>query len=344
MNIFNYINKKGSLKEMSDEEFDIFLPEFTTNVVNYGFDNLLKYYTQTLKDIHDDWKNLKKKEIKQDNIASTCIVGMAIIRNFMLHIYDVKNYKNKCIRDCWNYDSVSKAIRMNRKTHQTPYISEIIRQIGFTSGMSKITIYRPILTKRIVNYYNAKEVLDVCVGWGGRMLGACCIPGVYYTGIEPYSITFEKLKDMKNSLYIENVSLYNDTAENVLPSLNKKYDLALTSPPYYNLEIYSNEDTQSHHYGTYNNWIKHFLEPVIKGVLNKLLDNGKSAWSVKNFKTDKTYKLLDDVIRIHEEYGWYKTDKEFSVGNSIRPGMNHDKNGEKRKGQEITYIFEKRQV
>ena len=120
---------------------------------------------------------------------------------------------------------------------------------------------------------------------------------------------------MKNSLYIENVSLYNDTAENVLPSLDKKYDLALTSPPYYNLEIYSNEDTQSHHYGTYNNWIKHFLEPVIKGVLNKLLDNGKSAWSVKNFKTDKTYKLLDDVIRIHEEYGWYKTDKEFSVGN-----------------------------
>ena len=131
----------------------------------------------------------------------------------------------------------------------TPYVSEIIRQVGFVSGTSKVTIYRPLLTKRIVERFNSKHVLDVCVGWGGRMLGSVCVDGVSYTGIEPFSKTYEGLEQMKSELELtdEQVTLHNDRAETILPELEQKYDLALTSPPYYNLEIYTDEETQSHH-------------------------------------------------------------------------------------------------
>ena len=74
--------------------------------------------------------------------------------------------------------------------------------------------------------------------------------------------------------------------------LKKEYDLAITSPPYYNLELYSDETTQSHHYGSYEDWIDKFLKPVVHGVLDKLVEGGKSCWSVKNFKTDKAANVV----------------------------------------------------
>lgn len=341
MDIFKYINQKSAFRNMSDDEFQTFLPDFTKALCNFGFDNMIQFYNSTLKDIHHDWQNLVEKKVDQNYISATSVVGTSIIKTYMTHLYDVQNHKGMSIRKAWKYDSLMKAIQVNRKTHETPYASEIIRQLGFTCGMSKVTVYRPLLTKRIVQYFGANEVLDVCVGWGGRMLGACCVDGCHYTGIEPHSITHAKLVHMKKDLDLTTATLHHGTAENILPSLERKYDLALTSPPYYNLEIYSDENTQSHHYGSYKQWVQAFLKPVILAVLSKLVDGGKSLWSVKNIKTDKAYGLLDDVIQIHRDAGWEKNEVEFYVGNSIRPGLNLDNNGNARKGQEVTYVFQK---
>ena len=115
--------------------------------------------------------------------------------------------------------------------------------------------------------------------------------------------------------------------------------LTCTSPPYYNLEIYSDECTQSHHYGTYDEWYNQFLKPVVYGVLERLIDGGKSCWSVKNFKTNKNYNLYDDIVKLHKEKGWEQMiDTEFYVGNCLRPGLK-DVNGKSMKSQEVTYVF-----
>ena len=322
---------------MSDIEFEIFLPLFCEKLVEFGFDTLLCEYNDKLTNIITDWNNLKKKNIIENNINSTSVTGMNIIKKNMPHIYEVKNYKGKSISNGWNIINLKKAVRINRKSHNTPYFSEIVRQLGFTSGTSKITIYRPLLTKRIVEYFNSKNVLDVCIGWGGRMLGSSCVEGVTYTGIEPYSKTFNGLRKIKNELNLQNVILYKNTAENIIPTLTRQYDLALTSPPYYNMEIYTEEDTQSHKYGSYSEWVKKFLKPVVYGVLDKLVDNGKSCWAIKNIKTDKKYNLYDDVVKLHNDKGWKKMDVEFYVGNCIRPGSKTNK-----KGKEITYVFKKK--
>ena len=338
--IYTILNKRNILKEMSDEDFEAFLPEFAHLLHAYTFERLLADYNSNLPEVSKDWNNLKKKKVEQNNISSTSTVGTNIIKRYMPHIYEVRNYKNVCLSEKWTLENVKKVIRVNRKTHSTPYVSEIIRQLGFMAGTSKVTIYRPLLTKRIVQYFNAKNVLDVCVGWGGRMLGSVCNEGVSYTGIEPFSNTFNGLVDIKNELHLsdERVKLYNDTAENVLPTLEQCYDLALTSPPYYNLELYSDESTQSHHYGTYEQWVQGFLRPVVNGVLDKLVFGGRSCWSVKNFKTDKAYNLYDDVVKIHAERGWKQSNEEFFVGNCVRPGLK-DKDGNSKKSKEITYIF-----
>ena len=338
MSIYDYLNQRNLNKTMSDEQFEAILTQLVFDMYNYGFSGIVDNYNSGIKSIIQDWDNLKKKKVDINYINSTSTTGLCIIKRHMPHIYDVKNFKGKCVRDLWTEDNIKKVLILNRKTHSTPYVSEIIRQLGFMAGTSKVTIYRPLLTKRIVEYFNSKNVLDVCVGWGGRMLGAASVPGVKYTGIEPFSKTFNGLEAIRQELSLENVTLYNDTAEHILPLLEEKYDLALTSPPYYNLEIYSDEDSQSHHYGSYENWYENFLKPVVYGVLERLTDDGYSCWSVKNFKTDKQYNLYDDIVKLHREKGWEKIEVEFYVGNCLRPGLK-DKNGKAKKSREITYAF-----
>ena len=334
MDIYEIVNVRNSLRNISDEDFEKFLPGFCDRLVLYGFDNFIQTYNDGLQGNIKDWENLKNKQIEKDWINSTSIVGMNIIKRNMPHIYEVCNHKGLNIKQMWDKTHLEKALRTNRKSHSTPYVTEIVRQLGFTAGTSKVTIYRPLLTKRIVEQLNGKNVLDVCIGWGGRMLGSACLDDVKYTGIEPFSKTYQGLDNIKKELQLDNVTLYNDVAENVLPNLKKEYDLALTSPPYYNLELYSDETTQSHHYGSYEDWIDKFLKPVVHGVLDKLVDTGYSCWSVKNFKTDKSYNLYDDVVKLHKEKGWKKIDREFYVGNCIRPGLD-------KQGKEITYVFVK---
>lgn len=337
--IYNYLNKPKHNETLSEEDFKLILPSLVDNLLHYGFNKIVNDYNhQYLSDIKSDWLKLKSYTIETNNINAQSTIGLSIIKKYMTHIYDVKNYKGKSISLLWTKENIEKALKVNRQSHSTPYVSEIIRQIGFIAGTSKVTIYRPLLTKRIVDYFGAKEVLDVCVGWGGRMLGSVCIDGVNYTGIEPCSKTYNSLQKIKDNLGLDGVTLYKDVAENVLPTLERKYDLAITSPPYYNLEIYSDEDTQSHQYGSYKKWYDLFLQPVVYGVLSKLKDGGKSCWSVKNFKTDNQYNLYDDIVKLHKEQGWEQIDLEFFVGNSVRPGSK-DKDGKSKKSKEITYVF-----
>ena len=354
INIYDYLNIRDKFQAMKDDDFDKLKGPLSQALVDYTFEQLLKDYTDGLTPSLDDWANLKKKQIDKDFISSTSVVGTNIIKRNMPHLYEVQNHKGKSIVTSWTQEVLEKVLVTNRKSHSTPYVSEIIRQVGFVSGTSKVTIYRPLLTKRIVERFNSKHVLDVCVGWGGRMLGSVCVDGVSYTGIEPFSKTYEGLEQMKSDLELsdEQVTLHNECAETILPQLERKYDLALTSPPYYNLEIYTDEDTQSHHYGTYEGWVDNFLRPVIEGVLDKLVEGGKSCWSVKNFKTDGKYNLYDDVVRIHKENGWIPMQEEdsngaiqnveFYVGNCLRPGLK-DKDGNSKKSKEITYVFIKEQ-
>lgn len=339
--IYDYLNKPKYNRKLSEDDFQSILPALVNNLFHYGFQQIIKDYNKTfLSTVEKDWKKLRNYTIETNNISAQSTTGLAIIKYYMTHIYDVKNYKGKCISNLWTMENIEKVLKVNRKTHSTPYVSEIVRQLGFMAGTSKVTIYRPLLTKRIIEYFHAKEVLDVCVGWGGRMLGAACIDGVNYTGIEPCSKTYNGLNNMRETLRLDNVTLYHDVAENIVPTLQRKYDIAITSPPYYNLEIYSDEASQSHQYGSYAEWYESFLKPVVHGVLDKLKVGGKSCWSVKNFKTDKTYHLYDDIVKLHKEKGWEKLDIEFYVGNSVRPGLK-DKNGDPRKSKELTYVFHK---
>ena len=51
-------------------------------------------------------------------------------------------------------------MRWNRKSHSTPYLSEIKRGIYFNFGLPKSTMYRPQMAKMIVTDLNG-ELVDL---------------------------------------------------------------------------------------------------------------------------------------------------------------------------------------
>ena len=319
-------------EHITKERYDEVIPLIIDEFLKAGFLETVKYFQKQIETIKE-YESLKKDNIDPNKItAQKTSKSNTIIRKYMPHIYEVEDYKGNNILKLWTEEKLIKAFKSLDKPNCTVNSSftEIIRAIKF----NPVTIYSPIMTKSIVKELECKTVFDPCIGWGGRIIGTTCLGNDYhYTGCEPFTKTFAGLETLVKDLKIENqVKLYNSPVENILDQLNeKRFDMCLTSPPYFDLEVYSHEETQSiNNYKTYEEWINGFIRPIIEFVCKNV--DKYSCWSVKNIKTDKKYNLLDDVIKIHEMNGW-KLDRQFSIKKNTK--KNKTTNGD------VTYVFVK---
>jgi DNA modification methylase len=131
----------------------------------------------------------------------------------------------------------------------------------------------------------------------------------------------------------KSVTLIHDDALNMLAYDLPKVDLVLTSPPYYNLEIYSHETTQSiTNHSTYSSWSQHFYRPLIHLCLQHLTENGVSCWNVGKMGSDD---MWADLEKYHTELGYNKC-QEFGIVSSKRQAIN--KTGSE-KSQDTTAVY-----
>ncbi|MEK9767300.1 MAG: hypothetical protein VW683_00150 [Betaproteobacteria bacterium] len=312
--IYSILNVRYSTRNMSDDEFEQLLPLLAIQLTEVDY-----HYAYDSSTLHKDWHNLLKEHVHGNTISSTKRVGMKLCEHFFPNFFEIKS-KGKSFEELWKIPTVhEKILRWNRKSHSTPYLSELRRGVYFTQGLTKSTMYRPLIAKAIVQFYNAHSVLDPCAGWGGRMLGSVAA-GAMYVGFEPNKKTYDNLCQLAKFLNIETqVKLYNAPFEDIESYLGKpksQFDLVLTSPPYFNLEIYSDDNTQSYNrYTTYQEWVDGFLKPSIECGIQYLNTGGHSCWNVA--KISKTKNLVQDVLNIHEQNNFI-TDQHFSIVSSKR--------------------------
>ena len=231
--------------------------------------------------------------------------GMKLLEHFNPHFWETEGVTGDSIAKLWtDVDVRQKAVERTMKHYTKIYKSEIRRNLAFYSKAPLPTMYRPILTKALVEKLGSKNVLDCCVGWGGRMIGTLSVPDTHFTGIEPASKTYTALTNIATCVGIsDRATLINAPAEQVLLNLETgSYDLVLTSPPYFNLEVYGHEETQSIFANTtWELWCENFLKVCIRECIRCLKNDGVSAWSVKNMPK---YKLKDKVFEYHTEFGY----------------------------------------
>ena len=117
------------------------------------------------------------------------------------------------------------------------------------------------------------KILGPCGGWGGEMIGFSTISN-HYECCEPSTKTYEGL--LKLADFIKNILPEFNPIIHCLPfedfeNKNNHYDFAFTSPPYYDTEYYSDEETNScNRYKTFENWTNNFYIPLIQKTMNSL--------------------------------------------------------------------------
>lgn len=321
-----YLGKKNSTRNLSDDEFELLLPKLSNELELVSF-----YTTYSEKELKDDWVKLQQWNANVLSISSTQRIGLKLCEHFFPNFYDIQSKNGNSFKSLWKADNLQKVLKWNRKSHSTPYLSELKRGIYFNFNLPKSTMYRPQMAKMITANLSATRVLDPCAGWGGRMLGVVSA-GADYLAFEPNTKTYDGLLKLAKYLNItDKVTIINDSALEMNKYNIGEFDLVLTSPPYFNLEVYSDEKTQSineHH--TYSDWFSNFLEPLIKLSTSHLKKFGWSCWNVHNIGN---MKMIDDVRNIHIDY---KTQKNFCVTSSKRQTNQTTK---KNKNSDVTICY-----
>ena len=329
--IQTFLNIKNSVRNLSDVEFENILPTLASELEDVSF-----YYSYSDSDLLKDWNALIKWNARVDTMASTQRVGMKLCEHFFPNFFDIENKDGNSFKSLWKADKLEKVLRWNRKSHSTPYLSELRRGIYFNYKLAKSTMYRPQMAKMVVTNLGAKRVLDPCAGWGGRMLG-CIASGAEYVAFEPNTETYQGLLKLIEFLGIEDkVRIIKDSALEMDKYDIGEFDLILTSPPYFDLEVYSHEDTQSiKGCDTYSMWVNNFLKPLIELSISHMKQNGWSCWNVHNVGK---MKMIDDVKVIHEGYN---NQKVFSVTSSKRQT---NQTVSKNKNADVTICYSKSDI
>lgn len=135
-----------------------------------------------------------------------------------------------------------------------------------------VVFFKTSVAKYVYQTFGATKVLDVCAGWGGRMLGAWGL-NISYVGYDTntdlkagYDKLLTRLDDPKLEMRYEN-SL---TAE--FP----EYDFVLTSPPYYTKELYPHMNTWKDEKEFYDA----FLVPLITKCIAGCKAGGKVCFNI----------------------------------------------------------------
>lgn len=342
-----FLGKKNSLRVMSEQDFEQSLDSFALSLHDHGF-----LYDYSDAELHNDWIALRRYSGDQDlemdaetreiRTSSTVRAGMSICEHFFPNFFEIKNSKGVSFSDCWNdLENLKKILRWNRKSHSTPFLSELRRGVYFCCGLTKNTMYRPHMSKLICSKFARRVVLDPCCGWGGRMLGALAARK-HYIGFEPNPVTYKHLKEIvhyfrNEGLDTSKCTLIHDGAENMDKYDFPEVDLILTSPPYFNLEIYHEGKQQSeNNYDSYAEWRDKWLADVIQKSISRLNKNAVtfSAWNVHDVGK---MKMIADVERIHNDMNFVHH-RDVSLSSSKRQA-NQENKKKNQKNLDLTRIF-----
>lgn len=331
----NFLNKRNSIRNLSDQDFNSYLPQLARELESVNF-----YPQYSPEELRTDWKKLVEWSTTETSINSTSRLGMKLSEHYCPNFYQIENDKGVSFAGLWKSTNLEKILRWNRKSHSTPYLSEIKRGIYFCCGLTKNTMYRPQMMKLACLRYKPQRVLDPCAGWGGRMLGAVAY-GAHYTAFEPNTTTYSNLQQIVNFLRIQNqVTLICDDARNMKKYAIQPVDMVLTSPPYFDLEVYTHEDTQSiTRTSTYREWADGFLRDIIALGLEHLSPNGVSCWNVGKVRG---HDMNDDVLQYHTEFGYSKIEV-LDVKSSKRQS-NQTGAKKNQKSSDTTVVFRKNTI
>lgn len=279
--------------------------------------------------------------------------GSSLCRFLFPNLLEVecKGMKNNTPLDRFMNDfKLKKAIKfcLEHKSTPTPITPSGLKDGIDMIGGNVATNFKPMNAKALYEKYCPKNgiIYDFACGFGGRMLGALSSKNNYrYFGVEPNTETFACLNKLGE--YIETATerknifkIYCKGSEDF--KLSKEYvDFAFSSPPYFSLEHYSDEETQCYNkFKTLETWFDGYVTPTIQNIYNMLKKDCYYAVNIADFKVgNMTVEFVDKWIELSKKIGFEYVEN-ISMSLQTRRGIGHDTSNLKTK-QEGIFVFKK---
>jgi tRNA1(Val) A37 N6-methylase TrmN6 len=149
-----------------------------------------------------------------------------------------------------------------------------------------------------------KRVLDISAGWGDRLLAAVSKNLDYYMAYDPNVSLQPGYKELINEYVADDIDKEKyqvvaapfETAETNLRG--KTFDLIFTSPPYFDLEVFTTEGEQSIvTHSTFDKWMVNFLFQSLYIAWDTLAADGNMVIHIDDFnKGDKKHRIIEPMV------------------------------------------------
>ena len=295
-----------------------------------SFGDVLATLRLTEEELSNEWVSLKKNisaGLQNGELVNSNSTGTNVLKHFCSELFYASKGSAKSSLSCkevFDNDEQLKSILKNRMGYNSsteggldrPYVfamsNKMLLQGMRSSGKGYMTsTFKPILAKAIYRHLLAGQsearVFDFSAGWGARALGAGIVPGLEYHAIDP--LTADCINDMMKNYDIagevykggsENVTTYDSI---IKAGLKNTFSTAWSSPPYFDLEIYSTELSQSTmRFPVYQTWLEQYWTNTVSNVIEHVLTpDGSFAFTM----VDKIKKceIALDMVKVCEQQG-----------------------------------------
>ena len=307
----------------------------------------IDYYTEAgLAQAIRDFAGTKYNTVQGDTIGLGNNQGQKISRFVFTNMMtaEPKGRGSNSLRDRFNDDSkLRRAIRICfefRDGNNLVYPTAVRRALELVTG-ENIQNFKPQNARAIVEHLCPVmwgRVYDYSAGYGGRLLGITASNMHYqYIGVDPNTETVERLNYL-NSLITNSGTIVQNVSEEYQP---EDIDCAFSSPPYFNLEKYSDEDTQCMvRYKTLDDWFAGYVAPTIRQIHRGLNREGVFATNIADYKTSKeSFQVCERWIALAEKIG-FEYQGMIRMLLNTRPGVGNDKLAGREKYEGV-YVFRK---
>lgn len=309
----------------------------------------IDYYTEAgLVQAIRDFSNAKYNAVSGDTIGLGNNQGQKINRFLFTNMMtaEPKGRGSNSLRDRFLDDAkLRRAIRICfefREGNHLVYPTAMRRALELVTG-ENIQNFKAQNARAIVEHLCPVmwgRVYDYSAGYGGRLLGVTSSNMHYnYIGVDPNTETVERLNYL-NSLITNSGVIVQNVSEAYQP---EDIDLAFSSPPYFNLEKYSDEETQCMvRYKTLEEWFEGYVIPTMENIYNGLNRQGIFATNIADYKSydrKEPYEVVEDWIQNATRIG-FKYVSTIKMMLNTRPGVGNQKL-EGRKKWEGVYVFQK---
>lgn len=197
------------------------------------------------------------------------------------------------------------ALRRHGQAFNVHLLWASIKQTEYLPGN-----FPPTAARDLIARYggDGARILDFCSGWAGRFVGFWFAANArHYTGIDPNPRLHPRYAKMAawlqqhcppDTATEKTFEFLRTTAETwTRDDAKPLYDVVLTSPPYFDREVYNSTDpnqSSATHGSSYAAWLQGFMQPALRNAVDALRVGGHALINVDN--TAQCPTLVDDVL------------------------------------------------